>query len=388
MADRNRSLSGRTSSTGLKEDSTSASSEKSTLSLANYRLIVLDRARIVVRHAGLPEPVQSRIKTIISAEVSHECKNAISSITDTLCAAFAPVLKVASRGDDCVELIYDAIASMNIHMFGQKFIFRRKADWISTLKPKVRRKYYHFPRLAVPLLPESHGGMKNSDDGPKKQHLAETASNTPDGAGAALPPCPPVPEQEASGIKTPRPDVTIGFDNSVVSAELRKLGLGEADADDLLKVLQDQEDLYSDPTQSRLHTRFPSFVIEGKSYATGKNLYEAQNQAAVSGCMMLVIQHQLHELNKLVSSGTHQGKEPLAFSLCSEGPVMELWVHYTTSTQDMRTYNMHLLKICHASCRETVGPFVAAVAAVLMWANSELLVDITKLLHSVWKAAQ
>lgn len=36
------------------------------------------------------------------------------------------------------------------------------------------------------------------------------------------------------------------------------------------------------PTQRESNLTFPTFVFEGKGYSTGKQIFEAQNQAAVS----------------------------------------------------------------------------------------------------------
>ena len=106
---------------------------------------------------------------------------------------------------------------------------------------------------------------------------------------------------------------------------------------------------------------------------------------------MLIIQHQLNDLVKRRAPVAHQSEEPLSFSICTQGPIMELWVHYTTSmqdsTQDARFYNMHLLQICHASCPNTVREFFMAVEGVMIWASSELLNDVAKQLYLVWKAA-
>lgn len=54
-----------------------------------------------------------------------------------------------------------------------------------------------------------------------------------------------------------------------------------------MKDLQQNQDLYSSPTQPALLIHFPSMVVGGMSYAIGKTMYEAQNQAAVSGSCML-----------------------------------------------------------------------------------------------------
>lgn len=73
-------------------------------------------------------------------------------------------------------------------------------------------------------------------------------------------------------------------------------------------------------------------MIEGKAYATGKTVFEAENQAAVSGSCMINLQRQLSGLFKAVFPSSERiinpegGKTPLAFSICTQGPIIEFWV--------------------------------------------------------------
>lgn len=204
---------------------------------------------------------------------------------------------------------------------------------------------------------------------------------TPDGSASTMPPPPCPPKQDAGSVKTPCPDITIGLHHDIVAAKLESVGVLKPHADELLKDLQYEKALVSCPAQPALLLRFPPLVVEGKSYATGKTLYEAQNQAAVSGCMMLVIQNQLAEL-----AGSHSPNSPLAFSICSEGPVMELWVHYNTSDASVRYYNMHFFKFCHASSLDTVVAFFLVILRIMRWVISPVLDDIAEKLLRVWKA--
>lgn len=200
---------------------------------------------------------------------------------------------------------------------------------------------------------------------------------------------PPVPlKQENFIIKTPRPDSTFGFHLGVVVEKLEGLGLKPVAAKDFLNSLQLRKQLCSSPMPSALNVRFPSLVVEGKSYATGRTIYEAQNQAAVSGSCMLNLQHQLADLTKRAAPGSVPIKEPLAFTICTQGPIMELWVHYTTSSEEARYYNMAIVESCHGSLRKTVREFLVAMEGVIQWASSELLCDVTQQLSLVWKAAQ
>lgn len=142
-----------------------------------------------------------------------------------------------------------------------------------------------------------------------------------------------LPQSRQDGaVKTPRPDFTIGLRHSTVASALIKRGLSKYKADNLLKFLQREDKLCSDPTQNFLNVRFPILVIEGKAYATGKTVFEAENQAAVSGSCMINLQRQLSGLFKAVFPSSERiinpegGKTPLAFSICTQGPIIEFWV--------------------------------------------------------------
>ena len=401
MGDRKRTLSRRSSTVEVTQDATSVTSQKSSLSLSDYRLISLERVRIVVRHRDIPEHIQSQVDVIIQPEISEHRKSVLLSIVDDLCDAFPDVLEVASREDDCVELIFRALEAMDSRLFGKVFAFRRKAgivnplcasvcrfayvvlDWEPTLKPTVQRKSY---RSDPP--DKLFNDTSDSFDRATKRQQAETSYISPERTENNMSP-PPLPQkQDTGGVKTPRPDITIGFLHSVVAEKLRTLGVDEPDADEMLKDLQFDQQLYSSPTQPALLVRFPSMVVEGKSYGTGKSMYEAENQAAVSGSCMLVMQLRLAELTKRCSRGPHQSKEPLAFSICHEGPIMQLWLHYTTTVRDARFLNLHLLAQCHPTLRQTVRDFFVALAGVMGWASTELLDDTAAQLVLVWKATQ
>ena len=112
------------------EDTTttvSASTHKSSLSLSNYRLITLDRQRIVFQHNDMPEHVHTRLDSIMQSPISEDDKHEITSIARSLCDDFADVLKAACREDDSVEQIFHALELMNKKTLGQTYAIRRKA---------------------------------------------------------------------------------------------------------------------------------------------------------------------------------------------------------------------------------------------------------------------
>ncbi|KIW82060.1 hypothetical protein Z517_05087 [Fonsecaea pedrosoi CBS 271.37] len=387
MAEEKETVSRRSSTAEMNQDTASVSSQKTSLSLCNYRLNSLDRARIVFQHRCIPEHLEHRVNAIVQPKLDKEREKLVFAIADDLCNDFPDVLEVASGEDDCAELIYQALEAMNRQLFGKAFAFRRKAGPSGTpaLKPMVQRKSY---RSGAPH--KSLNDMGFSDDRPNKRRQAETSYVSPGSAEITMPPPPsPPPMLDNNCVKNARPDITIGFLHAVVAKKLVSLGANKLDAEEILKDLQYEQELLSSPTLPALHIRFPSMVVEGKSYATGKSMYEAENQAAGSGSCMLVMQGRLAELTARRSPGTDQGKkDPLASSITHEGPILLLWLHYTTSLENACFYNLHVLSVCHATIRSTTREFFRALAGVMGWASTELLDDVAAQLVLIWKSTQ
>jgi len=127
VAEKKRTLSRRSSTAEINQDATSVSSQRTSLSLSNYRLNSLDRARIVFHHRGIPEHLKHRVNAIIQPVLDTGKEALVFTIADDLCDAFPDVLEVASREDDCVELIYQTLEALNRKLFGKAFALRRKA---------------------------------------------------------------------------------------------------------------------------------------------------------------------------------------------------------------------------------------------------------------------
>lgn len=211
-------------------------------------------------------------------------------------------------------------------------------------------------------------------------------------------------EKDSSLVKTPRPDVTTGILTHVLVQKLQAYDLTGTAAEMFLQKLQEQttyrneqreQVLTSEPTQRPLQTLFPFLIVEGKSYATGKTVFEAQNQAAVAGACALKILHDLADLADRAdaNSGSRAGVDhPLVFSICTEGPSHELWVHYTTVEDGVRIFNMSILRAWHASLRDEVLRFLTAVDNVITWGSGDFLDDVVerlgKIAKRVWVAGE
>ena len=124
---RSRSQSSTTDVTKDNITTVSVSTHKSSLSLSNYRLIVLDSQHIVFEHGHAPEQVQTRLDSIFQSPISEDDKREVTCIAKSLCDDFVNVLGAACREDDSVELIFGALELMNKKLLDQAFAIRRKA---------------------------------------------------------------------------------------------------------------------------------------------------------------------------------------------------------------------------------------------------------------------
>ncbi len=202
------------------------------------------------------------------------------------------------------------------------------------------------------------------------------------------PPIAPSQSKQDDTAKTPRPDFTIGLRHSTVAAALMNRGLSKYKAEEFLKFLQDKHKLCSDPTQNFLNVRFPLLVIEGKAYATGKTVFEAENQAAVSGSCMVNLQQQFIDLfegvfpnpegspNPDVSPYLKGGKTSLAFSICTQGPLIEFWVHHFVLEENICMHYMNLLNLYHGSLVKGLEDFFIQLEHLISWYKGDFLKEV------------
>ncbi len=132
-------------------------------------------------------------------------------------------------------------------------------------------------------------------------------------------------------IKTPRPDIMVGFGHDVFCKAFEKHGIAPAQVADFLESYQESGWLPPEATQSYLGMRMPFLVVEGKSFATGGHILDAQNQGMVGVASLGLL---LRKLDNLVpknsspqsrgeeSSGTesYQDHRASSFLICTQGP--------------------------------------------------------------------
>ncbi|KAL8942975.1 MAG: hypothetical protein Q9211_001176 [Gyalolechia sp. 1 TL-2023] len=395
---RKRAPSRQASVSDLNQDTSSVRSQKSSVSNSFYRYHILDKARIYIRPEPPPLEIKAQMDAIFEREIPEEKRREISGIAKKTSQDFINNLRGAHREDDLVEIVYGAIRTMHKD---ETFDFPRKAgivlplilintsmganldlDWDPGLKPHMQEEMWNWD-----ALDQSNDDVDDMIDRPNKRQQGERFFPSPDTSQPAMPPpaAPGQPKQD--NLKTPRPDFTIGLRHSTISNALIKLGLSKFKADDFLKGLQRQRKLCSDPTQNFLNIRFPILVIEGKSYATGKTVFEAQNQAAVSGGCMVNLRQQLTDLFQGVFPNLRGRQTNLAFSICTEGPQIEFWVHYALSEDGVRSHYMNIFRTCYGSLEGGLEEFLMDVERLMTWTEDEYLNEVAEQLYKLAKHA-
>lgn len=396
-------------------------SQRSSNSTAYYRYKHLAAAEVYI-HTDPPVNIQAAINAIIKAKVSKKRRAELRVITQELYDGCKKAVKAAVGEDDFIELFLIALRAMD----HRSLCLRAKADWREELKPTIQRSDLNLSFLADfnAMAGDEQQGVDDASAPPRKrqqQYAAQTPiSPQPSRTDASdytpekrplesdtMPPPAPGPlldnAKEPSPIKTPRPDISMGTQDTTLISALSSQILDNTRAKRFLEQLQNtimpresrgpQEPLLiAVPTQRASDLVFPFAVVEGKAYSTGKQVFEAENQAAVSGASGLKIQLCLNELVKRatgsdVSPAPVDTSPPLFFSVCTEGPYHELWAHYTHIEDGVRKFNQTLLEICNGMLMKSVVEFIVAVDNVLRWGTGHFLESVAERLGKVARKA-
>lgn len=389
-------------------------SQRSSNTTAHYRYRHLEDANVYF-HTDPPEDIQAAIENIINAKPSEDCHAILRNKAKNFAKRCKEMVRAAAGEDDFVHLFYIVIEDISPNIL----ISREKADWRVELKPAIQQSDANLSFLSD-FDATGSDKQEEIDDAsalpPPKRYQQSAgrpyispqdsqvslSDSKPDNNGQPQ----PDKAKDTSLIKTPRPDITTGIKESAVISALASslsspdFNYTKAKAKQFLKKLQDatmpsgrdgppEPVLIIVPTQSNSNLAFPTLVFEGKGYSTGKQVFEAQNQAAVSGAGGVKIQMILDELVKRATRSSNvalsplKNRPPLVFAICSEGPQHELWAHYTVIDDGEHQFNMVLLNTCHGLMPKQVEGFFVQVQNVLNWTAGPFLKSVVDRLGKV-----
>ncbi|KAF1841363.1 uncharacterized protein K460DRAFT_397607 [Cucurbitaria berberidis CBS 394.84] len=178
-------------------------------------------------------------------------------------------------------------------------------------------------------------------------------------------------------LSTPKPDITVGLESEAIrnAADL---------SHDILLHLQTglNNPFISDPHQVPLGLRFPFLIVEAKGLNTGSNLIHAQNQAAVAAASAFNILSDLDALIPIPEVDVESPTPTIIFSLITEGPTHELWVHYQTADK----YDMSCLQSWRTTLPGHSEKLVECLGRVMEWGAGDFRNGIVDKVGALWKS--
>ncbi|KAF2459935.1 hypothetical protein BDY21DRAFT_281486 [Lineolata rhizophorae] len=201
--------------------------------------------------------------------------------------------------------------------------------------------------------------------------------------------------ESGSTPRRPDPDVFFGLADEAITKGLVLRGFPPTESSRYLRTLQHKKGvLSSEPTQRSCGLRFPFFVFEGKSAATSGNIYKAENQAAGAGACALKILADLDTLALPAMQGTipsTSSSQPstfvgpsraLFFSLTTQGPLMELWVHYKQPQNALGNFHSYCFFDGRNTHWDRTQEFVRRLKAIVDWACTAYIESVLEKLSS------
>ena len=143
--------------------------------------------------------------------------------------------------------------------------------------------------------------------------------------------------------------------------------------------------LISVPAPRALDLAFPFAVVEGRAYSTGKQIFEAENQAAVSvACAHNMLCRLDHMANREAKAST---QPRVLFSITTQGPIHELWVHWTIVDDGVRIYESKLWDSWNVLVQGRAADFIFKLNNVCVWGTGDFMKSVVEGLGKVAQQA-
>ncbi|KAI9807557.1 MAG: hypothetical protein M1825_005497 [Sarcosagium campestre] len=286
----------------------------------------------------------------------------------------------------------------------------RKASRRWELKSQVRQQSYfswssfihNGQQLEVDdtSTPPRKRQQQSTNENYKPPEASQTNISTPpvnnSQESSTLPP--PVPAAEdRSPIETLQPSLSIGIYFKALVSALSSQNLSEVKARRFIDWLQNAmvqhgkdesfepilplvpAPLYSDLT-------FPFAVVEAKVCSTGRQIFKAENQAAVA---MTCAQRILLCLDRLANTGKTTNIRPhVLFSITTQGPMHELWIHWTVVEDGVRLFKAKVWDNWNVQLPEQAEDCIIKLNNVCAWGTGPSMQSVVKTLGKVAVQAQ
>ncbi|KAI9856814.1 MAG: hypothetical protein M1813_008751 [Trichoglossum hirsutum] len=366
-------------------------------------------------HAEPPGDVETTIKSIVNTQPPLQRQAELRVIAREFRDGCLKNVKAQSGEDDSLAPLYKSILAL----CPDNLCIHEKAAWREELKPVVRQQLHYSSGFMAGIqqleVDDASVPLQKRQQKPVKQKSANENHIPPEppmvngstlpanilrGSSTMPPPAPvPVPEKEddRSPVKTPHPDLLIGIDLEALISALSSQGLEKDDAAEFIDWLQDEMVQHEPdrplepmlllvPAPRALDLAFPFAVVEGKAYSTGKQIFEAENQAAVS---MACAHNLLHCLDRMADRGTTTETQPrVLFSITTQGPIHELWAHWTVVKGGVRVFESKLWDSWNGLVLERAEDFIVKLNSVCLWGTGPFLKTVVEPLGKVARKAR
>ncbi|KAF1997753.1 hypothetical protein P154DRAFT_524611 [Amniculicola lignicola CBS 123094] len=361
-------------------------------------------------HAEPPDYIQTAIDRIIDAKVSEKRRSELRVIAQKLCDGCLKNVKAQAGEDDFIDPLHIALKDLGF----ENLCTHEKADWRGELKP-VASQQSHFSSSFMSSVQQLEVNDVSAPPRKRQQQYAGEPYMSPESSTTNATHTPtndspesstmPAPTPPGSLIKTPRPDISMGIQLTALTSALSLRGLNKVKARTFLTWLQHEmvqreldgplePMLLPVPAPRALDLAFPFAVVEGKAYSTGKQIFEAENQASVSGACGLKIQLDLDNLVNRSAKGsdasptTSNTEPPLFFTTCTQGPIHELWAHWTVVEDGVRIFGSKLLDSCNALLLRQGEGFIVELNNIVVWGLGSFMKSVVERLGMVAEKAK
>lgn len=330
------------------------------------------------------ENIQTTIKDIVNAKFPEQRRVELDIVAKEFRGGCLKNVRAQTGEDDFIDPLHTAIKALRL----KDICIREKAAWRSELKPSIRQQSHFSSSFMAGIQYLEDDDFSASLPGRQQQHTHEYMSPESSMTNASTlsaknsqetstkPPPILIPEKEdRSPVKTPLPDLSIGIDLDALISALSQ-DLDEDKATEFIDWLQKEMVQHEPgvplepllilvPAPRALDLAFPFAVVEGKAYSTGKQIFEAENQAAVS---MACAHNILHRLDRMANRGKIVNTQPrVLFSITTQGPIHELWAHWTVVRGGARTFESKLWDSWNGLVQERAVEFIVKLNNVCVW---------------------
>ncbi|KAL9622615.1 MAG: hypothetical protein Q9160_003112 [Pyrenula sp. 1 TL-2023] len=363
--------------------------QRSSISNATYRRLTLAAVNIHF-HVKPPDAVETTIETIVNAELTKQRQDELDVVAKEFHDGCLKNVRAQTGEDDFLDPLHTAIKTLGL----KNICIREKAAWRLELKPIIQQQQRWSSSFMADIqqrevddasapLPKRQQRCNNEYMSPES---SMTSANTPSTKisqeSIVKPPAVPAPEKDhRSPVKTPRPDLSIGIELDTLISALYPT-LDSNDARSFIDWLQEEMVQHESggPSEPMLipipalragDLAFPFAVIEGKAYSTGKQIFEAENQAAVS---MACAHNILHRLDRMANDGTTASTQTrVLFSITTEGPIHELWAHWTVVKSGVRMFESVLWDSWNGLVQSRALDFIVKLHNVCVWGTGPFM---------------